>query len=232
MQRNQTIKALFAGLSIAFTCAGAQADELDNAVRIGYAGVSFNTKSGDLSGPPGTTPPGIQVGLKNTDLLALSYERRLSDQWSVMLQAGTPPIIHVQGAGNAAALGSAVTARTWFPAVLVNYTFASVFGVRPYVGAGVNYTFFTDRQVSAAYTNAVQGTSSSIKMKSSLGPVVRLGAEYPIDKNWAVEFGYLHYWIKTTATITTATPGFGNIVRTVDTKANPDVLGLTLGYRF
>jgi hypothetical protein len=71
--------------------------------------------------------------------------------------------------------------------------------------------------------------------ESSWGPVVRVGVEYPITKRWVVDFSYLRYWIKTTATLTTATPTPGgnvDVVRTIDAKANPDVFGLVAGYRF
>ncbi|MGF6411585.1 OmpW/AlkL family protein [Paraburkholderia sp. MM5482-R1] len=240
MKQSQTITALAMGLSIAFACEGARADESANAqvdepantVKMGYVGVIFNTKSGNMSGPPGTTPPGLQVDLKNTSILGLSYQRRLSDHWSVLLQMGSPVSIRSEGAGNAAALGELVTAKAWFPAVMVDYTFTDFHGIRPYVGLGVNYTFFTDQKANAAYTNAFQGTQTSVKTKNSWGPVARLGVEYLFTKHWLVDFSYLHYWTRTTLTLTTATPGFGNITRTIGVKANPDLLGLVIGYRF
>ena len=96
----------------------------------------------------------------------------------------------------------------------------------------MNYAFFTDRQVSAAYTGAFGGTSSSATLKDSWGPVVKLGAELSIAKNWVLDVGYARYWIKTTATLTTTTPGLGDIARTIDVKADPGVFGLAVGYRF
>jgi len=233
MQRNQTLTTLAKGLSIAFACAGVQAEDFANTVKVGYAHGGFNTRSGDLSGP--FTPPGIQIDLEDMHLLALSYERRLSDPWSFMFQGGTPPRLHFNAAGTAAGLGPVATARIWFPTVLATYSFTRVPSLRSYVGAGVNYSHFTDEQASSAYTSTVGGTSTSVKMKSSWGPVVRVGVEYPITKNWVVDFSYLRYWIKTTATLTTATPtpgGHVDVVRTIDAKANPDVVGLVVGYRF
>jgi len=233
MQRNRSLTTLAAGLSIAFACAGVQAQELANTVKIGYAHSSFNTRSGDLMGP--FTPPGVKIDIEDVDLLALSYERRLSDQWSVMFQAGTPPRLHLTAAGTAAGLGRVVSAKIWIPAVLATYSFTNVAGIRPYVGAGANYSHYTDEQATAAYTSAVGGTSTSVKAKSSWGPVVRLGLEYPITKNWVIDVAYLRYWTKTTTTLTTVTPTPGgnvNVVRTIDAKLNPDVFGLVVGYRF
>jgi outer membrane protein len=238
MQRGQAIIALTAGLSMALCCRAAHADDLDNTVKIGYAGLHFNPKSGDLMGQgaaAGFTPPGIQLGAKNTSMLSLAYERRFSDQWSVMFQAGVPPRIELQGAGTVSDAGTVATARAWVPAVLVAYSFTQGSGIRPYAGVGVNYATYTDEEVRPVYTSAFGGSSSTVKMKSSWGPAVQLGLEYPIAKNWVVDLSYFRYWIKTTLTFTTVTPtGAGNVnlVRAGDIKVDPDVFGLVVGYRF
>ncbi|WP_269506410.1 OmpW/AlkL family protein [Burkholderia sp. IMCC1007] len=240
MERSQKITALLTGLSIACACVSARADESENGqtdefsntVKLGVALARFNTQSGDLSGPPGTTPPGVQVGLKNPTMVAFSYQRWLSNHWSIMFQGGIPPTVHMQGAGSAAGSGDIATAKVWFPALFATYTFTDFHGIRPYVGLGVHYTFMTNGSVTSTYTNAFHGTSSSIKFKDAWGPVARLGAEYLITKRWVLDLSYIHYWMKSTATITTATPGFGNISRTIDVKANPDVFGVMIGYRF
>ena len=226
--------ALSCGLAIALVCAMAdtQAGDTENTLKIGYAHIGFNTKSGDLTGPPGTTPPGVQAQLNDAKTLALVYERNLTGPWSVVLQAGTPPVVRMVGAGNGAALGQVGTTRAWFPAVLAAFTFEGPWGTQPYVGAGLNYTFYTGGQVSSAYTGAFGGTSSSAKLKSSWGHVLKIGMAFPLDRNWVLDAAYSRYGISTTATITTATPGAGGIARTVDVKSDPDIFGLMLGYRF
>ncbi|EAT07129.1 OmpW [Sphingomonas sp. SKA58] len=223
-----------AGLALAFgsTVAHAQSEAAANTLKIGYAEIGFNTKSDDLVGLPGTTPPGIQTHLRNTRTLALVYERKISGPWSVVVQAGAPPLIKFDGAGAGAALGRVGTARAWFPAVLATYTVTDLPGIRPYVGAGVNYTSFANRHVSAGYTGAFGGTGSSSKLKDSWGPVVKLGAEIPIAKNWMLDMAYSRYWIDTRATLTTTTPGVGDIARTIDVKVDPGVFSLMVGYRF
>ena len=234
MQHSSLKHAPGFGLAIALACAaaGAYAGDTENTLKVGYAHIGFNTKSGDLTGPEGTTPPGVQADLKDASTLALVYERSLSGPWSIVLQAGTPPVVKLFGAGSGAALGQVGTTRAWFPAVLAHYTFDGPWGMQPYVGAGLNYTFYTDGQVSPAYTAAFGGTSSTAKLKSSYGPVLKVGVGFPLGRNWVVDAGYSHYGIRTTATITTATPVVGDIVRTVGVKADPDVLGMMLGYRF
>jgi outer membrane protein len=219
-------------IPIACAMADARADDAQNTLKIGYAHIGFNTSSGDLTGPAGTTPPGVQANLNNAAALALAYERNIWGRWSVVLQVGTPPVVKIVGAGNGAALGQVGTTRAWFPAVLAQYTFDGPWGTQPYLGAGVNYTFFTDGQVSPAYTGAFGGTSSTAKMDSSWGQVLKIGLGIPLGRDWVIDAAYCRYDIRTTATITTATPGVGAIVRTIDVRADPDVVALTLGYRF
>jgi outer membrane protein len=219
-------------LALASVMAHAQADDKKNNIQLGYAHIGFNTKSGDLTGPPGTTPPGVQADLKDASTLAVVYERRISGPWSVVVQGGTPPVIKLMGAGTAAALGQVGTVRAWFPAVLAKYTFDGPWGTRPYVGAGVNYTFYTDEEVHNSYTGAFGGTSSTAEMKSSWGYVAKVGVSVPIGRDWFVDASYSRYGISTTATVTTATPGVGNITRTVDVRADPGIFGLTVGLRF
>ena len=222
------------GFATALTCVSADANAADdeNTLKVGYAHIGFNATSGDLIGPPGSTPPGVQADLNNASTLALVYERHLSGPWSVVLQVGTPPVVRMVGAGNGAALGEVGTTRAWFPAVLVHYTFDGPWGTQPYVGAGLNHTVYTDGQVSPAYTNAFGGSSSTAKLKSSWGPVLKVGIGFSLGRDWVIDAAYSRYGIRTTATITTATPGFGDVVRTIDVRSDPDVIGLMLGYRF
>ena len=233
MQGKKLFATVAAALSITFATFGtAQADDTDNVVRLGYAHVKFNLNAGDLQGPPGTTPPGLRIGAESVDIPAISYERRFSPNWAVQLQAGIPPTITTFGTGAAAPVGTVAKARIWFPTVMALYTFTDVPIVKPYIGVGVNYTFFTNERPSDAYTAALQGTSSSMHLKDSWGLYMRLGLEYPIDQHWSINVEYSTFRLKTKATIITKTPSFGDIGRTIDIKDSPRIFGLTAGYKF
>ena len=173
MKHTPSKNALGCSIAAALACAvsGAHADDTLNTLKVGYAYIAFDVKSGDLTGPAGTTPPGVQASLKDTSTPALAYERTISGPWSVIMQVGAPPVIKLYGAGTGAPLGEVGTVRAWFPAVLAQYTFNGPWGTLPYVGAGANYTFYNDSQVSAAFTTAFGGTSSTAKMSSAWGPV-------------------------------------------------------------
>lgn len=234
MQPTQMTGAVGFGiaLAVASAMAHAQPGDKENSIQIGLGHIGFHVSSGDLAGPPGTTPPGVKADLKNTNTLAFVYERHIYGPWSVVFQAGTPPLIKIMGAGTAAPLGQVGTARAWFPGLLGQYTFDGPWGIRPYLAAGVNYTTYTDEQVETVYTGAFGGTDSTASLKNSWGYVAKVGVSVPINRDWFVDASYSKYEIRTTATVTTATPGFGNISRTVDVKADPGIFGLTVGYRF
>jgi len=66
------------------------------------------------------------------------------------------------------------------PSLLLQYHFTDLGAFKPYVGAGVNYTIFGNRQNFPAYGNAVQVEPSSF------GAVGQIGADYMFDKNWGL----------------------------------------------
>lgn len=201
-------------------------------LKLGHAHIGFNTRSGDLSGPAGTTPPGVKATIVDTRTLALVADVPLGEQWGLVVQFGTPPVVRFDGAGAGAALGEVGSARAWFPALLARWQPAAWGRLQPYAAIGLNHTFFTDTRISEAYTTAFGGSASRARLKSSQGVVLKLGAEWQIDPHWGVDLAYSRYGIRTTATITTTTPGLGDVARTVDVRADPDVLSLMLGYRF
>jgi outer membrane protein len=210
----------------------AQGSEPAPTFKLGYAAIRFNTESGDLRGPPGTTPPGVQAGIADAATLALTYAHPLGGRWSLLAQAGTPPAVTFNGAGSAAALGAVGSARAWFPALLLQGEIGRLGPVATYGAFGVNHTFYTQRRVTDAYTAAFGGSSSRAELKSSWGGVIKLGAEWPLGPGWVADLAWSRYAIRTTATLTTTTPGLGEVARQVDVKADPDVFSLMLGRRF
>lgn len=219
-------------LALGTTSALAQTDAPRYMITAGPAHVSFNVKSSEVSGPPGTTPPGATMSVKDLTTLAAEFTLRLDERWSATLAFGVPPKAHFSAQGSAAALGEIGTARAWYPAVLMGYRFDAIGPVRPYVAAGINYTFYTDVQIGSNYTSAFGGTSSSGKVKASFGPVIKLGAILPLGDGWLLNAGWARFDIRNKATVTTETPGFGPIERTVTLRSDPDVFSLLIGRSF
>ena len=80
------------------------------------------------------------------------------------------------GSGNANA--GKITALP--PSLLVQYHFTELGAFKPYVGVGVNYTIFGNRQNFPALGNSVTVNQSSV------GVVGQIGMDYMFDKNWGM----------------------------------------------
>ncbi|MGV0963661.1 MAG: OmpW/AlkL family protein [Polynucleobacter sp.] len=66
------------------------------------------------------------------------------------------------------------------PSLLAQYHFTDLGAFKPYVGAGINYTIFGNRQNFPALGNTVQVQPSSV------GFVGQVGMDYMLDKNWGL----------------------------------------------
>ncbi len=229
---SRRLPAFIAGLPTAALLLPATAAEPAPTLKLGYAAIAFNTRSGELQGAPGTTPPGIEASVRDGRTLAITYTLPIAGRWSLLAQAGTPPVVRFDGAGAAAALGEVGSARAWFPAVLAQAELGALGPLNLYAAAGANYTFYTQRRITPAYTAAFGGESSRSTLKASWGPVFKLGAEWPLAPGWVADLAWSRYGIRTTATITTLTPGLGEVPRRIDVRADPDVFSLMLGRRF
>ena len=231
-----TVTRSFAPLAVAALMAttqmSAHAETPQNSIQLGAARAMFNVDSGNMWGPAGTTPDGIKTDVGNKTVAAMVLDRRISGPWSVTLQGGLPPILKLYGAGVAQPMGQIGTVRAWFPAVMGTYTWDATPSFALHAGAGLHYTFFTDGSPNATYNAGFGGTSSRAKFSPNLGPIVKVGATWNMDQNWFLDLSYSRYWIKTTAKITTNTPGVGDIERRIKVRADPDVLSFTVGYRF
>ena len=106
------------------------------------------------------------------------------------------------------------------PVLTLQYHFTGLPGFRPYLGAGVNYTRFSDVGFNAATTTALQ---PSIK-KNSFGAALQAGVDIPMSSGWLVNADVKK------VQLTTDVSSFGNKVGNFG--VNPWLLSLGVGYRF
>jgi outer membrane protein len=103
------------------------------------------------------------------------------------------------------------------PTVTVQYHFAPQATVRPYIGAGINYTRFYDNGLKA-------GATSLDVDKNSFGPALQIGTDVAIGKNLFVNFDVKKLWIKTD--VSAAGTKLGTL------KIDPVVYGIGIGTKF
>src|SRR5229473_3446581 len=229
----RTLSAAIAAAATTLFCAApAPADDVpSNSARIGLYSVFFHVKADDLSGP--YVPPGANIDAQNVNTVYLGYVRRLSSHFDVELAIGYPPLQKTVGKGPAT-LGSVpyngqviATARWIAPTLLVEYMFFDENAKwRPYIGAGVNYTTFYDRD-STAQGNAASGGPTKLSLTSSVGPVGTAGVAYNIAHHWNLYASYSISQVKTKLNADTA-----GVIRTTHISFRPQALVVAVGYSF
>jgi len=202
-----------------------------NSLRIGLYSVFYHASADDISGP--YVPPGVNLDAKNVQTLYLAYVATLVPHFDVELAIGYPPLTKTVGKGPAT-VGSAPydgqvisTARWLAPTLLFEYKFYQPdWRLRPYVGIGVNYTTFYDRDSTAA-GNAASGGPTKLSLTSSVGPAATVGLEYNIANNWNLYASYSASQVKTNLEADTA-----GVIRTTRISFGPQALVLSVGYSF
>lgn len=116
-------------------------------------------------------------------------------------------------------LGDVNVGSAWLlpPTLTLQYHFTQWENIaKPYVGAGLNYTFFYDTS---------PGALNSVSYKNNLGYALQAGVDIPVKNNWYVNFDVKKVFLSTTATFN------GGAVR-ADVDLDPWLIGAGVGYRF
>ncbi|HVO08791.1 MAG TPA: OmpW family outer membrane protein [Burkholderiaceae bacterium] len=103
------------------------------------------------------------------------------------------------------------------PTIDLQYHFLPHAAFDPYIGAGVNYTLFFDKQT----TGPLAG--SKLSLDNSFGVALQLGGDFTFAKDWVVGVDLRWIRIKTEAKVDGASIG--------DVKIDPLVYGVTIGRR-
>ena len=102
------------------------------------------------------------------------------------------------------------------PSLMLQYHFTDLGAFKPYVGAGVNYTYFSKRD------NILDGAASV--ERDSWGLAGQLGFDYALNKNWLLNVDVKYVQMTTDVHLGSTKLG------TLD--LNPITWGVGLGYRF
>ena len=221
------------GLAALFCAMPAVADDavFSNSLRVGSETVFYHTKADDLTGP--FVPAGVNLKAENLETMYFGYIRRLSSAFDVELAVGYPPLAKVRGKGPAT-LGSVpyngqvISSARWIaPTLFLEYRFMSENSkLQPFIGVGVNYTAFYDRD-STAQGNAASGGPTKLSLKASVGPAGTVGLGYSISSHWHVYGSYSISRVNTDLTADTA-----GVIRRTHINFGPQVLIISAGYSF
>ena len=101
------------------------------------------------------------------------------------------------------------------PSLLVQYHFTPEAPLKPYVGAGINYT-------TLSKVRLLNGAASL--EHDSVGLVLQAGVDYAIDKQWSLNFDVKKAQIRSDVMI--------GGVKASRVKVDPLMIGVGVGYRF
>ena len=153
-----------------------------------------------------STPLGLTVNNKTIPEVDVSYFFTPNVAAELIL---TVPQKHTLRAGGAA-IGSL---KHLPPTLLLQYHF-NTSGIKPYVGAGLNYTRFSS-------VNLPAGVDID---RNSFGAALQVGVDIPLQKNLYLNFDIKKVFIKTDVTANGAKLG--------SFKVDPVLVGVGLGWRF
>ena len=193
----------------------------------------YHTSADDLAGP--TCRPGVNFKAENLETLYLGYIRwHLPENFAIELAMGYPPLAKIKGSGPATVgsvpyNGQVISSARWIaPTLLFEYNFLPEFGdLRPYIGVGVNYTTFYDRDSTAA-GNAASGGPTRISL-DRLGGARRDGRtdlpdQRPLASARVLSAG--RRWRRISPPTPTAS------IRTSHISFGPQALIVSVGYSF
>ena len=158
-----------------------------------------------------STLSALNVDVNNATVPELDFTYMIRDNIGVELILGTS---RHQLTSNLGGLGGV---NVLPPTLLLQYHFNHQGTVRPYVGAGLNYTLFYNNGLSAG------GQPVSIS-NHSFGPALQAGVDVQVAKNLFVNADIKKIWMHTDASLGGASLGMVHI--------DPLVVGIGVGMKF
>lgn len=153
----------------------------------------------------------LNVGVNNSLVPELDFTYMIRDYLGVELILATSRHQATSSLGNLGGVGVLP------PTLLLQYHFNHQGRIRPYIGAGVNYTLF--------YNNGLHAGAQPISIDNhSFGPAVQAGVDVQITKRLYVNADIKKIWMKTGASLGGASLGTLHI--------DPLVIGLGIGMKF
>ena len=172
------------------------------------------------------TFPTEEVKVNNSIMPEVDITHMVSNNVGLELIAATTKHNASGTSGTTGGIGK--LASTWVlpPTLTLQYHFAPEAKVRPYVGAGVNYTMFYSEKPSAGLETAVGQTD--VNLKDSFGWAAQAGIDIDLNEKMFLNLDVKYIDIDTTARLDTTAIGTQRVKISLD----PLVVGVGVGFRF
>jgi outer membrane protein len=211
---SRTIPGAAVMAALAMGAPAAQAfDAAKVTARVGAIWISPADKSDAITGLVGKDA----IDVSNELAPDIDFEYGFTPHFGVELLLTIPTRHQVDATlsadGSVVRLGSV----TQLPPTLTGKYYFMTDRIRPYVGAGLNLTWFTKDNLTVPANLDVD--------KWSVGPALQAGVDVSLTDQWSVSLDVKKIWIRTDVSIE------GGATLT-EVKVDPWVVGLRFGYRF
>lgn len=209
----KNVRITLLAAAMAATCfslpAGAR-EAGDFILRLGPTGVYPNTKydKSDLGGAGVDVQPAWSLGITATYMLTDNLGLGVLGAWPFKHDIKGDGALPSKKLASTKHLPPTVTAQWFFP----------VGAFHPYIGAGVNYTYFFDERTNGA----LSGTN--LKLSDSWGLAGEAGFDYEMSDNWLASVQIWYADINTRAKVS----GVGSL----DVQVDPWVYMFSVGKKF
>ncbi len=170
----------------------------------------------DLTGYNNAALAGSDVRISDSIVPELDITYFFTKNIAAELILGTTPHnVDAKGTG----LGDLDLGHIWLlpPTLTLQYHFAPEAKIRPYIGAGVNYTIFYGQ-------GGEQSPINDVSYDNGFGWALQAGIDMPISEHWMLNVDVKQIFLSTTATVNGAIKA--------DVDINPLLVGFGVGYRF
>ncbi|MGM7448103.1 UNVERIFIED_ORG: outer membrane protein [Idiomarina abyssalis] len=230
------LKALSCGVLLGLLSTSALAN--DFSINVGAISVMPDDSSSHLNvveSVAGLPENSTGAGVNTNTQLGLTFDYKLTENWTLELVAATPFSHDITATGSLAGLKIGKT-KHLPPTLLAQYHFdidSEMF--KPFVGIGVNYTAFFDEQVDPQLRSTLgdlgvvtDNDDVSLALKNSWGYALQAGVNVDLSENWGLHFMVSRMDIDTTGDVRVN----GNTIESVDVDIDPYVAMAGVRYNF
>ena len=222
----KTLSASLLALAVAAPMANAF-EAGDIIVRAGAITVDPHEDSSDISTAVTGPLSGTKAGLDSDTQLGLNFAYMLTNNVGIELLAATPFTHDITAKNLPAGLSGDFGEVSHLPPTLsvVYYPLASQSVFQPYVGLGINYTWFFDDSLSS---KAERDGFNGLELDDSVGLAAQIGADFMLTDKVMLNAQVRYIDIDTEATSNHV--ALGKVK--VDVDVDPMVYMVGLGYKF
>ncbi|GMR01047.1 MAG: outer membrane beta-barrel protein [Gammaproteobacteria bacterium] len=197
----------------------------DILARVRIINIAPNVGSNDLKDTAGASM-GAGIDVESAATLDIDFTYMVTNNIGVELLLDITSTHDITGTGGLSGVGVG-DVMVLPPALIAQWHFMPTNNIRPYAGAGINYTMFFNENTTAQL-DTVLGGQTSLSVDDAFGLVAQVGVDIDINKSWYVNFDAKYIDLNTTAAVSVN----GSKAATVDFDLNPLVLGVGIGTSF